>query len=151
MLWHLKIMDRAYHYTIDLDGSFWHEGYAFDDEELLSFFFKNVALNSFGLLQLKCQGETCIFHPQDTFYVVQDVDVSSEEIKLKFLGDYSEILDASTLQVGNENVLYCLVRNKQFKARFNRKSYWQFSKIVQQDLVTQKFYVELKGQKFFIV
>ena len=121
---------RAWHYYIDAEGIFWHDGSELDDPELILFFLKNLKKTPEGKLQLLCQGELCEFECADVPYVIQSIDFHGDEIQLHFQGNYSEILDPHSLKVGKENVLYCEVKNGEFSARFSRKAYNDLAKQV---------------------
>lgn len=97
-----------------------------------------------------CQGEHCLFHPQDVPYVVQQIEIFKDHIHLIFPGAYQETLDVSTLEIGKENVLYCKVRNSQMTARFNRKTYWELSQLVEWDEKANLFYLVLNNKRSLI-
>lgn len=138
---------RTWHYYIDEDGNFWHEGTELDDPELVLFFLKNLQHTSEGKLQLLCQGELCEFTCADAPYVIQNIDLNGENILLHFLGNYSETLEPSSLRVGNKNILYCKVKKGEFEARFSRKAYMELSQYIEQD--DQDHYcLRLNGKRY---
>lgn len=139
---------RTYHYIIDTEGKLWQEGYEFDDSELLAFFFQNMIDLGDGTFEVLCQGEHCLLHPQDVPYVIQDIEIHETEIQLIFPGGYRETLDPSSLEIGKENILYCKVREGKMKARFNRKTYYEIARLIEEE--ESNFYLRLGGKKFFL-
>lgn len=148
--------DRVWHYYIDSDGHLWHEGAEFDDPEVLNLFMKKmerlqddkVVPEGCGQYHVFCQGEECLITAEDVPYVVQDVEVHAREVHLTFPGGYVETLDPSTLFVGPHNVLYAKVRNGEFTARFNRKSYFTLAKHIQYDSHKDVFYLTVDDQRY---
>lgn len=141
-------MRPTYHYQVDADGNLWHDGEMIDDPEFLDFFFKQIEIKSDGQIQIDCQGEFCLIHPQDTLYVVQQISQTKNGIELLLQGNQREKLDPQTLEVGKDNILYCKVKDRKHKARFNRKSYWELSKFIEEE--NQKFYLALDSGRFEI-
>ena len=70
----------------------------------------------------------------DTPYVVRAIDPDSNgEITLHLNDDTNERLDARTLTVGADSVLYCLVKNRTERARFLRAAYYQLADFIEED------------------
>ncbi|MDO8461272.1 MAG: DUF1285 domain-containing protein [Deltaproteobacteria bacterium] len=144
--------ERIYHYTIDEEGTVWHDGAEVDDPAVLKLFFKNLKPTDDGRFVALCQGETCYFKAVDVPMVVQKIEIKKEREKIKeillfFPGEVSEPLDAESLFVGKKNVLYCRIRNGSLVARFNRKSYWELAQEIRQDKESHLFFLEIKGRK----
>ncbi|MBI2082231.1 MAG: hypothetical protein HYT76_01555 [Deltaproteobacteria bacterium] len=135
---------RIWYYTIDDEGVVWHDKVPFDDPDLIAFFLKNLEPYSGGKFRVLCQGEECIISCQDIPYVVQEIDLPF----LIFPGGYQEALDPTTLWVGKKNVLYCKVREGRFSARFNRKSYLELAKSIQQDPKSGQYYLVIDKKKY---
>ena len=140
--------DRVWYYYLDLEGYLWHDGIAFDDPQFLNFFMKNMERLPDGQFRVFCQGEECRIVPEDVPYVIRDVEILPNTIGLTFPGDYRETLDPKTLSVGKLNVLYCRVRNGQFEARFNRKSYWEIAKHIRFDPKKKIFFLKVDNQRY---
>ncbi len=145
-----KNMDRTWHYYLDAEGVLWHEGAELDDPWLLKFFMERMTKLSDGRFQVICQGELCLITVEDVPYVVQSIKIEPQTIHLIFPGGYEEELNLTTLVVGKENVLYCQVRNGEFKARFNRKSYLEIAKLVELDTDKNQYYLVLAGKRYLI-
>lgn len=140
--------NRVWHYFIDSDGHLWHDGSEFDDPAVLNLFMKNMTSLPNGRCHVFCQGEECLITSEDVPYVVQDVEFAPREIRLKFPGGYTEILNPSTLFVGERNVLYCRVRDGKFTARFNRKSYLDLAKRVECDDERGEFTLTVDNRRY---
>jgi hypothetical protein len=83
----------------------------------------------------------------DAPYVVTRVTASPGHMLTLHLNDESEeVLDPSTLYVGQENVLYCCVKRKAHIARFLRPAYYQLAAYVQEDTGTGRLFLRL-GEK----
>lgn len=147
---HQEPEDRVWHYYIDSDGHLWHDGAEFDDPQVLHLFMKRMEMLPDGRCHVLCQGEECLITSEDVPYVVQGLEISPKEIRLKFPGDYFESLDASTLCVGDRNVLYCKVREGKFTARFNRASYLDLAKRIEFDAARREFYLVVDNRRYAI-
>jgi len=143
-----KPPERAWHYWIDADGRFWHEGTELDDPELLKFFMEKMQKLPDGRYHVLCQGEDCYFTTEDVPHVIQAVHIAPARIELIFPGGYSEPLDPETLRVGKDNVLYCQIRKGALTARFNRKSYLELAKNVLFEPQSKSYLLPLAGKTF---
>jgi hypothetical protein len=140
--------ERIWHYWIDAEGHLWHEGAELDDPDLLKFFMEKMEKREDGSFHLLCQGEECSLRAEDVPYVVQNIEMRPHQIDLIFPGEYREALDPTTLRVGEDNVLYCDIRQGKFKARFNRKSYMELARQVRFDGASNSFYITLNRRNY---
>jgi hypothetical protein len=140
--------ERVWHYYIDTEGHLWHEETELEDPKLLKFFMQKMEILPDGRFQVICQGETCFITAEDVPYVVQNIIISPSTIELIFSGGYQETLDPKTLWVGKANVLYCKVRQAKFTARFNRKSYFELSKLVKFNPQKNVYFLTLDDQNY---
>ncbi len=145
-----KNIDRTWHYYLDAEGTLWHEGAELEDPGLLKFFMEKMTRLPDGSFQVICQGELCLITAEDVPYVIQSIQIEPQTIHLIFPGGYEEELNPTTLVVGKENVLYCQVRNGDFKARFNRKSYLELAKLVEFDAEKNQYYLVLAGNQYIV-
>ena len=80
----------------------------------------------------------------DAPYVVTRVSGDAEQGLLLRLNDESEeLLDPTTLHVGQDHVLYCRVKGGEHFARFLRPAYYQLTAHVQEDTATNSFLLRL--------
>jgi hypothetical protein len=67
---------------------------------------------------------------------------------LNLSDDTEEELMPDTLCVGQDNVLYCRVKNRMFPARFNRAPYYQLAEYIEEE--NESYYLTLNGSKYNI-
>lgn len=70
---------------------------------------------------------------EDTPYVVTAVEIDeSGRCSIDLNDGTTELLDPGGLQVGNDNVLYCRVKNGTERARFLRSAYYQLAQWIEE-------------------
>jgi len=146
---------RTYHYHIDEEGDLIFEGSPLTDQKTIHFFLKNLRprpqKNEYLVL---CQGEenivTCADAPLVTQSLKFDLHLTKglQKIILCFKGDLTEELDPDSLEIGEHNILYFWVRNKQIRGRFSRKCYHQIAEFIKEK--EGQFYLEFDAQLFLI-
>ncbi len=140
---------------VDREGDWYYRGDKIIREDILQLFLSNLRLASEGVYIIDWRGQRCALGVADTPFIITRVDrvrLENEDreeirIRLKHLPD-SELLDPSTLRVGEGNVPYCTVRNGQFWARFSRPAYYQLAEWIECDNDADSFYFELNGTRF---
>ena len=148
-------MDRNYYYYLDKEGRIWHEGTEVTDPRFALLVHRTLQNSPQGLL-VRCQGENCFLEVEDVPYVVQNLafhknpEGTLQQIDMIFPGGYTESLLPETLWVSEQNVLYCKVRNGTFPARFSRKSLFQLSPYLVEDIANHNYCLELHGKRFTI-
>jgi len=136
---------------IDKEGKWYHEGAEIIRADFIKFFLQHMELDEQGRYVVNWNGQRCYVDVEDTAYVVRQVDFVAKNGGLQkaviHLNDgTSEDLIPETLFVGNEEVLYCHVKNGRFPARFLRPAYYQLAeKIVEEE---GKFYLVLGDKKY---
>jgi hypothetical protein len=146
---------RTYHYQIDEEGDLIFEGSPLTDQKTIHFFLKNLKprpkKNEYLVL---CQGEenivTCVDAPLVTQSLKVDLHPTKglQKVILCFKGGLTEELRPDSLEVGEHNILYFWVRNKQIRGRFSRKCYHQIAEFIKEK--EGQFYLEFDGQLFLI-
>jgi len=140
---------------VDQEGDWYYHEDKITREDILELFLTNLHLVPGGAFAIYWMGQRCTLEVADTPFIVSRVDrIQSEDkrreemvICLKHLPS-PEVLDPSTLKVGEGNVPYCFVRNGQFRARFSRPAYYQLASWIEQDPDTEAFYLELNGRQY---
>jgi hypothetical protein len=128
-------MARAGFYAVESGKiSFRHDGHWYNDEERIEnprialLFSRSLRRNPDGTYFLQVADERAPITVEDTPYVVAGVEddgqgglviVTNDEVR--------EVLDPSTLEVGDANVLYCRVKHGEFRARFLRNAYYHLA------------------------
>lgn len=131
---------------VDKEGRWYHEGAEIIREEFIKFFLEHIELDQEGRYIVNWNGQRCYVEVEDTAFVVRQVDFMAEngsfEKAIIHLNDGTkEDLDPDTLFVGNEEVLYCRVKDGTFPARFLRPAYYQLAQKI----------VEENGQFFLVL
>jgi len=116
---------------IDKEGRWYHRGAEMIHREFIRLFYNNIELDSSGRYVIDWKGQRCYVEVEDTAFVVRSVT--------------QEELMPDTLYVGQDNVLYCSVKNHTFPARFNRAAYYQLAAYVEEENGT--YYLPLNGRK----
>jgi hypothetical protein len=128
-------MARAGFYAVESGKiSFRHDGYWYSDDERIEnprialLFSRSIRRNPDGTYFLLVADERASITVEDTPYVVNGVEddghggfvtVTNDEVR--------EPLDPLTLEVGAANVLYCRVKQGEFRARFLRPAYYHLA------------------------
>lgn len=138
---------------IDKDGIWYYRGAHMFRKDILCIFFEHLKQDDGGRYFIELNGEVCGLEVEDTAFVVTAVygarnACGLEELEITLSDDTRERLDAATLTVGRDNVLYCRVKNNRFPARFTRKSYYQLAEFIEPDGDENEFCVVFDGRKY---
>ena len=77
---------RLWIYQLDTEGILYHDGIAMDDPATIRMFMARLDEYEPGEFRVFCQGEECRLIPEDVPYVIQDVDIQSDAVRLIFSG-----------------------------------------------------------------
>lgn len=140
---------------VNQEGDWYYQGDKITRQDVLETFITNLHLVSGGTFVIEWMGQRCTIEVEDTPFIVSRVDrVRSgddigEEIVLYLKNlPAREVLDPSTLTIGEGNIPYCTVRSGQFRARFSRPAYYQLASWIEQETRTDTFYLELNGRRY---
>jgi hypothetical protein len=139
---------------IDKEGLWYHEGIEMIHREFIRLFFRNMEMDSQGRYVITWNGERCYVEVEDTAFVVRRVVCQDEapgqnaRFVLYLSDDTKEVLLPDTLFVGQDNVIYCKVKNRAFPARFNRTAYYQLAEYIEEE--DKAYYLQLSGRKYNI-
>jgi uncharacterized protein len=145
-----------YEIKIDKDGLWYYNGAHMFRKEILCVFFEHLKIDNCGKYLIELGPERCYLEVEDTAFVVAAVyktkipDNGREQIEIILNDDSREILEVNSLQAGNDNVLYCRVKEGMFTARFSRKSYYQLAEFIEQSENGASFFITLNGEKYLI-
>jgi uncharacterized protein len=148
-------MARAGFYAVESGKiSFRHDGHWYTDGERIEnprialLFSRSLRRNPDGSYFLQVADERASITVEDTPYVVIGIEddghggfvlVTNDEVR--------EPLDPSSLEVGDANVLYCRVKQGEFRARFLRHAYYRLA----EHFVTddgEKFAITIAGRRY---
>lgn len=139
---------------IDKEGNWFHKGIEMINRGIVNEFYRSLTTDSNGEYLIVMGNEQCLVEVEDTPFIITRVEFDGTEgamegqIELCLIDDTKESLDPDTLSVGDDNVLYCRIKNNTFKARFSRAAYYQLASRIKEE--GDKFYLPLKNKKYFI-
>lgn len=127
-------MGRAGFYAIESgrisfrrDGNWYTDDERIDNPRIALLFSRSIKRNPDGSYYLQVAEERAPITVEDTPYVVKTVYEDDGGFVIVTNDDEHESLDPSSLEVGNDNVLYCRVKDGAFRARFLRTAYYHLS------------------------
>jgi uncharacterized protein len=141
---------------IDKDGIWYYRGAHMFRKDILCVFFEHLKMDDSGKYFVELNEEVCYLDVEDTAFVVMSVNKRKaasnghEQIDVLLSDDCLEKLDLSSLAVGEDNIMYCRIKDGKFTARFTRNSYYQLAEFIEQDDVDNTFYIALNNQKYLI-
>ena len=139
---------------IDKEGRWFHKGVEMVRREFVRSFYQQMELDDAGRYIIFWGGKRCHVDVVDTAFVVKRLSYQSEESgkRARFMvnlsDDTEEELIPNTLYLGEENVLYCRVKEGDFPARFNRAAYYQLAAHIEEE--GGGFVLPINGRKFKI-
>lgn len=133
---------------IDREGRWFHKGVEMIHRGMIELFYQHMDIDSKGRYIIRLKDDVCYVDVEDTPFVIKgvDMDESSGEIRILLNDGSTEILDPSTLWVGDGNVLYCMVKGGRFPSRFTRPAYYNIAKWIHEQ--NGRFYLIVKDQKY---
>jgi uncharacterized protein len=127
-------MGRAGFYAIESgkisfrrDGNWYTDDERIDNSRIALLFSRSIKRNPDGSYYLQVAEERAPITVEDTPYVVKTVYEDGGGFVVVTNDDEHEPLDPSSLEVGDDNVLYCRVKGGAFCARFLRTAYYHLS------------------------
>jgi uncharacterized protein len=127
-------MARAGFYAIESgrisfrrDGNWYTDDERIDNPRIALLFSRSIKRNQDGSYYLQVAEERAPIAVEDTPYVVKAVYDHDGAFEIVTNDDEHEPLDPTSLEVGRDNVLYCLVKRGAFRARFLRTAYYHLS------------------------
>ncbi len=134
-------MARAGFYTVESgkisfrrDGCWYVDDERIDNPRIALLFSRSVRRAPDGSYFLQVGDEHASITVEDTPYVVKSIQGDAHQGFSVVLNDEtSELLDPGSLAIGADNVLYCVVKQGQHRARFLRPAYYHLSDCLQAD------------------
>ncbi|MDD3249999.1 MAG: DUF1285 domain-containing protein [Smithellaceae bacterium] len=138
---------------IDKEGLWHYRGAHMFRKDILCVFFEHLKQDDCGRYFVEINREICYLDVEDTAFVVTAVyktkdACGSEALEIMLNDDQKEELDAGTLAVGKDNVLYCRVKNDRFPARFTRKGYYQLAEFIEPGDADNEFFLVLNRRRY---
>jgi hypothetical protein len=141
---------------VDKDGVWYYRGNEMFRKEFVNLFYQNLTRDGFGKYIIEMANDRCYIEVEDAPFVVKSVYKSKSEkngretISILLNNSDMDELDLSTLQIKENNVLYCSVKNKTFDARFSRAGYYQLAEFIEYDEDADSYYISLNNQIYTI-
>lgn len=118
---------------IDKEGRWYHRGVEIVRREIIQLLYGDMEWDGLGRYILDREGNPCLVEVEDTAFVVRRADAGDGTFFLHLSDGSIEELSPETLSVGQENVLYCMVKNGRFPARFTRAAYYQLAGHIEEE------------------
>jgi uncharacterized protein len=141
---------------IDKEGVWYYKGAHMFRKDILCVFFEHLQIDECGKYLIELNEERYYIDVEDTAFVVAAVNktklpgICSDQIDVHLNDDSCEKLEMNSLYIGDDNVLYCRVKEGRFNARFSRKSYYQLAEFIEQAENENHYFINLNGEKYFI-
>jgi hypothetical protein len=141
---------------IDKDGVWYYKGAEMFRKEIVNFFYQNLKRDESGQYLIELENDRCYLDVEDTPFVIRSVHRALSEkdgkatLYLLLSDETVEPLNPETLRIGNDNVLYCTIKNDRFDARFSRASYYQLANDIEYDDCQDIFFIYIDGRRFYI-
>jgi len=140
---------------IDKNGVWYFKGAEMIRKDIVQLFYQHLNREESGRYTIELPNDRCYLSVEDVPFVVKAVYPESASTELKaiqlYLNDETfEELNPASLRIGKDNILYCSVRGDRFDARFSRASYYQIANLIEQDSGSNRYYLNLNGEKFAI-
>lgn len=130
---------------VNAQGELSHNGAPMIHPGILELIYQSVHYED-GIYLLRIGEQSCQLEVEDTFFVVQRVAPSGDQVLLTLSGGAQEPLDPASLWVGDQEVLYCRVKGGGFPARFLRQAYYQLAELFVEE--GEGFALELGGRRY---
>ena len=138
------------HIRIDKEGNWYYQDLPIINKKIYLYLNQCLSQEPSGRYILSTNGEKCYLEVEDTPFVIQEVYVSSDtsptpSLVVKLNDGTEEPLQADTVRVGQENIVYCRVKEGAYEARLLRNAYYQLAEFLQQD--GQDYYLVIEDTK----
>ncbi len=138
---------------IDKDGKWFHNGAEMINRGIVLDFYSHLTVDDSGMYLINRGNETCFVEVEDTPFIVRRVEFEGgagddERVILSLIDDTKETLAPETITVGEDNCLYCKIKQGLFRARFSRAAYYQLASRIKEE--GDKYYLPLKNNKYLI-
>ena len=142
------------HIRIDKEGTWYYQGLPIINRNIYLYLNQCLSRDASGKYILSMGEEKCYLEVEDTPFVIQEVCLKSEAagkpaaLWVKLNDDTEEPLDAETLRIAADNVVYGRIKHAFCEARFTRAAWYQLAHYVQQD--HQGYYLSVDGVKTYL-
>ena len=139
---------------IDVEGRWFYRNQPMTRTDIIELFYRNLILNASGEYSIRIGPQTYPVVVEDAAYVVWDVRYCSETedsegyLSLLLSDGCREALDPETIQIGENNIPYCHIRNCSHKARFSKAAYYRLADYIRHDPERNSFFLEIQSRRY---
>ncbi|UCD84598.1 MAG: DUF1285 domain-containing protein [Deltaproteobacteria bacterium] len=140
----------------DKEGRWYHEGVEITHERTCKLFSRSLKKDTRGRYLIAIGKEWSYVEVEDAPFLVKSLDYypsdkAEDAYFTILLNDGStEALDLDTIRVGKDNVLYCQVKNGDYRGRFCRPSYYELARYIEFDPSSGGYYILLNGKRHYL-
>jgi len=145
-----------YDIKIDKEGIWYFRGAEMFRRDFVNLFYQHIKKDFDGRYYIEFGEEISYLDVEDTAFVIKSVQKTCSQkdgiecVDMLLSDETVETLHPDTLYIGRENVLYCLIKNKCFEARFLRPSYYQITELIEHDPKCDGYFISLNDKKYYI-
>ena len=132
---------------LDHEGNWFSDGEEITHPRTVQLFSRSLRKCPDGKYELSIGKENCPVEIEDTPYQVRQVDFGSDGVTVTLNDESEEPLALESLEVGENEVLYCRVKQKAHAARFLRKAYYQLAQRIDYN-DRCGFHLRFNGEEF---
>lgn len=123
----MKIPKNFEKIKLKSDGVWYHGDTEITHKRTVDLFFKSVLYKN-GKYFLTGEKKPLPIEVEDVAFFVKSLKKGKSGFEIELSDQTKEILDITTIDMGPQNQLYCLVKDSTTPARFERKVYYQLMK-----------------------
>jgi hypothetical protein len=114
------------------DGRWFHEGVEITHERTIELFNRSIRREGDKYV-LRVGNEVCEIEVEDAPFFVKQVNREENKLLLVISNGMLEELDPSSLEIGDNNILYAKVGTNKDRAKFTRPAYYQLMEYLCED------------------
>jgi hypothetical protein len=150
--------DDHHEILIDKEGVWHFRGAEMKRKDIVQHLYQYLKRDHDGNYLIEIEDDRCKVRIEDTPYVIRSIEIgfsgnSGQPCIVLSLNDGSSErlnLDAP-LRIGEDNVLYCMVKKGEHAARFSRAAYYQFCEYIDYDTLGEKYRLVLDDISYPLV
>lgn len=147
--------DDHHEILIDKEGVWYFHGVEMTRKDIVQYLYAHLKKDHDGNYLIEIDDDRCTVRVEDTPYVIRSISVSVSgnpgrpciDLSLNDGSRERMRLDAP-LRVGQDNVLYCIVKKGEHEARFSRSAYYQFCGYIDGDPGSETYRLVFKDMSY---
>lgn len=140
---------------IDREGVWYYGNVEMTRTEIVQYFYQHLHQDSQGNYQIELNHERCSIRVEDVPYVIRSVSMQLSEadgspgrLIISLSDGCCEELHPETIRIGEKDVLYCRVKNKEHEARFSRQAYYQLAEHIEHDPHQDRYFMMIGDRSY---